>query len=68
MAWITWQLAVLVKTWRQTAAQPFGEQLAAHRLRFASAAGSALAGTLLSWRALGDVGPDGRGDPRRTSP
>ncbi|MFJ5557351.1 PrsW family glutamic-type intramembrane protease [Streptomyces sp. NPDC093250] len=63
LVWIAWQLAVLVETWRLSAAQPFGEQLAVHRLRFASAAGSALAGVLLAWRALDDVGPHGRAVP-----
>lgn len=63
LAWIALQLAVLMNTWRQTAAQPLGELLAAHRFRFGSAAGSALAGTLLLWRGLGDAGPDGRAIP-----
>lgn len=63
LAWIVWQLTALAWTWRQTAAQPFGEQLATHRLRFGSAIGSATAGGLLLWPGLGDIGPDGRAIP-----
>ncbi|MCT7351016.1 PrsW family intramembrane metalloprotease [Streptomyces sp. 15-116A] len=63
LAWIAWQLVLLARTWRRTAAQPLGEQLAQHRLRFGTAVGSATTGLLLLWRGLGDAGPDGRAIP-----
>ncbi|MFI7402960.1 PrsW family glutamic-type intramembrane protease [Streptomyces sp. NPDC049541] len=60
LVWIAWQLAILLRTWRQAADHPLGEQLATHRLRFASALASATIGTLLVWRSAGPAGPDGR--------
>lgn len=60
LVWIAWQLGILLRTWRQATAHPLGEQLATHRLRFASALASATIGTLLLWRSAGPAGPDGR--------
>ncbi|MER6417205.1 PrsW family intramembrane metalloprotease [Streptomyces sp. NPDC001137] len=60
LVWILWQVAILLRTWRQATAHPLGEQLATHRLRFASALASATIGALLLWRSAGPAGPDGR--------
>ncbi|RPF35942.1 PrsW family glutamic-type intramembrane protease [Streptomyces sp. TLI_185] len=60
LVWIAWQSATLLRTWRETAAHPLGEQLAAHRLRLSSALASATIGTLLLWRSTGPAGPEGR--------
>ncbi|GAA1426812.1 hypothetical protein GCM10009601_36730 [Streptomyces thermospinosisporus] len=60
LAWITYQLIVLLRAWRQASSQPVAEMLATHRFRFGTAAGAATAGTFLLWRGLGSAGPDGR--------
>ncbi|MFF4502129.1 PrsW family glutamic-type intramembrane protease [Streptomyces sp. NPDC001401] len=60
LVWIAWQLAILLRTWRQAAAHLLGEQVAAHRLRLSSALASATVGTLLLWRSAGSAGSDGR--------
>ncbi|MGW1047696.1 PrsW family glutamic-type intramembrane protease [Streptomyces sp. NPDC002521] len=60
LAWIAYQLTVLLRTWRTASAQPTAELLAVHRFRLGTALGSATAGALLLWRGFGDAGPDGR--------
>ncbi|MFI5676000.1 RNase A-like domain-containing protein [Streptomyces cellulosae] len=60
LAWIAYQLAVLLRTWRTASAQLMGELLAVHRFRLGTALGAATTGTLLLWRGLGDAGPEGR--------
>ncbi|SDM69584.1 Protease prsW family protein [Streptomyces sp. cf386] len=60
LAWISYQLTVLLRSWRQVSAQPLGELLAAHRFRLGTALGAATTGVLLLWRGFGDAGPDGR--------
>ncbi|MER6548352.1 RNase A-like domain-containing protein [Streptomyces sp. NPDC001250] len=60
LAWIAYQLTVLLRTWRTASAQPTAELLAAHRFRLGTALGSATTGALLLWRGFGDAGPDGR--------
>ncbi|WAZ22634.1 PrsW family intramembrane metalloprotease [Streptomyces cinnabarinus] len=60
LAWIAYQLTTLIRTWRQTSAQPLAEPLAAHRFRLGTALGAGTTGVLLLWRGLGDAGPDGR--------
>lgn len=60
LAWITYQLTTLLRTWRTASAQPVGELLAVHRFRLGTALGAATTGTLLLWRGLGDAGPDGK--------
>jgi hypothetical protein len=60
LAWIIYQLTVLLRTWRAVAAGPVAELLAAHRFRFGIALGSATTGTFLLWQALGEAGPDGK--------
>ncbi|MCL8015119.1 PrsW family glutamic-type intramembrane protease [Streptomyces sp. AS02] len=60
LAWIAYQLTVLLRTWRQASAQPMGELLAAHRFRLGTSLGAATTGVLLLWRGLGDAGPDGK--------
>ncbi|MEU8626747.1 PrsW family glutamic-type intramembrane protease [Streptomyces sp. NPDC048669] len=53
LAWIAWQLTALLRTWRATAAQPIGEQVALHRFRITTALGSAAAGAFMLYRGLG---------------
>ncbi|WP_343997562.1 hypothetical protein [Streptomyces thermocarboxydovorans] len=60
LAWIAYQLIVLLRVWRQASSQPVAELLATHRFRCGTAAGAATAGTFLLWRGLGSAGPDGR--------
>lgn len=60
VAWAAWLLAVLLRTWRLATSAPLAEQLATHRLRFASALTSVTAGTLLLWSSAGPAGPTGR--------
>ncbi|MFE6172909.1 RNase A-like domain-containing protein [Streptomyces sp. NPDC056464] len=60
LAWIAYQLTVLLRTWRAASTQPLGEVLAAHRFRLGTALGSATTGIFLLWHALGDAGPAGR--------
>ncbi|MBE8478176.1 PrsW family glutamic-type intramembrane protease [Streptomyces justiciae] len=60
LAWITYQLTTLLRTWRATSAHPMGEVLATHRFRLGITLGAATTGTLLLWRGLGDAGADGR--------
>ncbi|MFD8305768.1 RNase A-like domain-containing protein [Streptomyces sp. NPDC059690] len=60
LAWIAYELAMLLRTWRAASAQPLGELLAIHRFRVCTALGSATTGVLLLWRGLGDAGPAGR--------
>jgi hypothetical protein len=60
LAWIAYQLATLLASWRAASAQPMGELLAVHRFRFGTALGAATTGTFLLWRGLGDAGPGGR--------
>ncbi|MFE9439449.1 hypothetical protein ACFYO2_10635 [Streptomyces sp. NPDC006602] len=60
LAWTAWLLTMLLRTWREAAAQPLAEPLATHRFRFSSAVASATTGTLLLWRSAGPAGPDGR--------
>jgi hypothetical protein len=60
LAWITYQLTTLLRTWRLMSTQPLGEVLAAHRFRLGTALGAATTGVLLLWRGLGAAGPDGR--------
>ncbi|MGI5373768.1 RNase A-like domain-containing protein [Streptomyces sp. CA-251387] len=59
LAWIAYQLTVLLRSWRQVSAQPIGELLAAHRFRLGTALGAATTGVLLLWRGFGEAGPDG---------
>lgn len=59
LAWIAWQLLMLLRTLRAVSAQLVGEVLAVHRFRLAIAVGSAAAGGLLLYRGLGDAGPSG---------
>ncbi|MGP3926506.1 CdiA C-terminal domain-containing protein [Streptomyces sp. 8N616] len=47
LAWIAWQLYVLLRAWRTTAALPVGETLATIRFRLWTALGSTTTGTLL---------------------
>ncbi|MCM2412807.1 PrsW family glutamic-type intramembrane protease [Streptomyces sp. RKAG290] len=61
LAWITWQLLMLLHTLRAVSAQLVGEVLAVHRFRMATAVGSATAGGFLLYRSLGDAGPSGHG-------
>ncbi|MFE6284796.1 PrsW family glutamic-type intramembrane protease [Streptomyces sp. NPDC057877] len=63
MVWIAWLLTVLLRTWRQAAAQPLGEALAAHRLRLCVAVSSATTGALLVYRSTGPTGTDGPAIP-----
>ncbi|MBE8474122.1 hypothetical protein [Streptomyces justiciae] len=65
LAWIAWQLSILLRTWRQvaTTAPLLAEPLVTHRFRTASALASATTGTLLLWRSLGEAGPDGQAIP-----
>ncbi|MBQ1094076.1 PrsW family glutamic-type intramembrane protease [Streptomyces sp. B93] len=63
LVWIAWLLTVFLRTWRQTAAQPFAEVLAAHRLRTSIALASATTGALLLHRSTGRTGPDGPAIP-----
>ncbi|MEF9905830.1 RNase A-like domain-containing protein [Streptomyces sp. P9-A2] len=60
LAWIAYQLTILLRTWRPVSAQPVGELLAVHRFRLGTALGAATTGTLLLWRGFGEAGPDGR--------
>jgi hypothetical protein len=60
LAWIAYQLTILLRTWRAVAAQPVAEPLAAHRFRLGTALGAAAAGTFLLWHGFGEAGPDGR--------
>lgn len=60
LAWIAYQLATLLRTWRTASAQPLGELLAVHRFRLGTALGAATTGALLLWRGFGDAGPGGR--------
>jgi RsiW-degrading membrane proteinase PrsW (M82 family) len=60
LAWTAWLLTMLLRTWRQAAAQPLAEPLATHRFRFSSAVASATTGTLLLWRSADPAGPGGR--------
>ncbi|MGW2998696.1 PrsW family glutamic-type intramembrane protease [Streptomyces sp. NPDC001155] len=60
LAWIAYQLTVLLRTWRTASAQPTAEPLAIHRFRLGTALGSATTGALLLWRGFGNAGPDGR--------
>ncbi|MFI9823832.1 PrsW family intramembrane metalloprotease [Streptomyces sp. NPDC052013] len=60
LAWIAYQLTILLRSRRQVSAQPLGELLAAHRFRLGIALGAATTGVFLLWRGLGDAGPDGR--------
>ncbi|MFJ2707753.1 PrsW family glutamic-type intramembrane protease [Streptomyces sp. NPDC087428] len=53
LAWIAWQLTALLRTWRATAAQPIGEQVALHRFRITTALGSGAAGAFMLHRGLG---------------
>ncbi|MFJ2418255.1 PrsW family intramembrane metalloprotease [Streptomyces brevispora] len=53
LAWIAWQLTALLRTWRATAAQPVGEQVALHRFRITAALGSGAAGAFMLYRGLG---------------
>ncbi|MFI6862356.1 hypothetical protein ACIBKZ_21105 [Streptomyces sp. NPDC050421] len=53
LAWIAWQLTALLRTWRATAAQPIGEQVALHRFRITTALGSGAAGAFMLYRGLG---------------
>ncbi|MFB7560716.1 CdiA C-terminal domain-containing protein [Streptomyces brevispora] len=53
LAWIAWQLTALLRTWRATAAQPIGEQVALHRFRIATALGSGAAGAFMLYSGLG---------------
>ncbi|MGW8742756.1 RNase A-like domain-containing protein [Streptomyces sp. NPDC055782] len=59
LAWIAYQLTVLLRTWRAVTAQPVAELLAAHRFRLGTALGAAVLGTFLMWRGLGEAGPEG---------
>jgi hypothetical protein len=59
LAWIAYQLAALLRTWRTASAQPTAELLAVHRFRLGTALGSATTGALLLWRGFGDTGPAG---------
>lgn len=60
LLWITWQLSVLLRTWRAASAQLLGEPLAVHRFRLGTALGAGTTGTFLLYRGFGDAGPDGR--------
>ncbi|WP_411091204.1 RNase A-like domain-containing protein [Streptomyces sp. 049-1] len=60
LAWITYQLTVLLRTWRAVTAQPVAELLAAHRFRLGTALGAAALGIFLMWHGLGEAGPEGR--------
>ncbi|MFE5395226.1 hypothetical protein ACFQ9U_11720 [Streptomyces sp. NPDC056568] len=60
LAWIAYQLTVLLRTWRAVTAQPVAELLAAHRFRLGTALGAAALGTFLLWHGLGETGPEGR--------
>ncbi|TQJ87376.1 PrsW family intramembrane metalloprotease [Streptomyces sp. SLBN-31] len=63
LAWIAYQLAVLLRMWRTASAQPLGELLAIHRFRLGTALGSATTGVLLLWRGLGECSRDTQGGP-----
>lgn len=59
LAWIVWQLTVLLRTWRATAVQPIGEHLAFHRFRITTALGSATTGIYFLHRGLDNADPTG---------
>ncbi|MEU7061690.1 PrsW family glutamic-type intramembrane protease [Streptomyces sp. NPDC046197] len=63
LVWTVWRLATLLCNWRRTATRALGEQLAAHRFRFATALASATTTALLLWRSAGPAGPAGRAIP-----
>ncbi|MFG2405044.1 hypothetical protein ACGFR8_12060 [Streptomyces brevispora] len=63
LAWIAWQLAALLRTWRATAAQPIGEHLVLHRFRITTALGSATTGTYLLCRGFDNADPTGTPTP-----
>ncbi|MFG3248312.1 RNase A-like domain-containing protein [Streptomyces sp. NPDC048187] len=60
LAWIAYQLTVLLRTWRAVTAQPVAELLAVHRFRLGTALGAAVLGTFLLWHGFGEAGPEGR--------